>query len=62
MIFGKKSDLKSHLSMKRPSWTHKVVAHNALEPNQKTDTQQASAPEREPPPNPDRQQPTQPRY
>jgi hypothetical protein len=49
MIFGKKSDLKSHLSMKRPSWTHKVVAHNAAhEENPEMERQEASPQEREP--------------
>jgi hypothetical protein len=62
MIFGKKSDLKSHLSMKRPSWTHKVVAHSALEPNQEMDRQEASPPQREPPPNADRPEPMRSRY
>jgi hypothetical protein len=31
MIFGKKSDLKNHLSVKKPTWTHKVMAHSPHE-------------------------------
>ena len=62
MIFGKKSDLKSHLSVKKPTWSHKVVAHSALEPNLATDPREESLPERDPQPKTERSEPDQPRY
>jgi hypothetical protein len=62
MIFGKKSDLKSHLSVKRPTWSHKVVAHSAHEQNLEMERQEKSPPERDLPPKAERSEPTQPRY
>jgi hypothetical protein len=54
MIFGKKSDLKKHLSVKRPTWAHKVVAHSPLEHNLDMERREESPPERDPPPRMDR--------
>jgi len=67
MIFGKKSDLKTHLSTKRPTWTHKVVAHSPLEENLEMErlemkNQDQSRPDRDPPPGSERLEPIQPRY
>ena len=67
MIFGKKSDLKTHLSVKRPTWTHKVVAHNPLEQNlelesQEMENRQQSPPDQEPPPKSMRSEPMQTQY
>jgi hypothetical protein len=54
MIFGKKSDLKKHLSVKRPTWVHKVVAHSPLEHNLEMERGEESPPDRDPPPRMDR--------
>lgn len=62
MIFGKKSDLKSHLSVKRPSWAHKVVVHSPLEHNPEMERREESPPDRDPPPKAERSEPIQPRY
>jgi hypothetical protein len=62
MIFGKKSDLKNHLSAKRPTWSHKVVAHSAHELNMEMELQEESPPKRDPPPNAERSEQIQPRY
>jgi hypothetical protein len=50
MLFGKKSDLKNHLSAKHPTWAHKVVARPAHEQALEADVQERSLPERDPPP------------
>jgi hypothetical protein len=62
MIFGKKSDLKKHLSVKRPTWAHKVVAHSPLEHNQEMERREESLPDRDPPPKMGRPVTMQPRY
>jgi hypothetical protein len=62
MIFGKKSDLKNHLSTKKPTWAHKVVAHSTLEQNPAIDRHEDSPPERNPTSEADRSEPIQPRY
>ena len=62
MIFGKKSDLKNHLSMKKPSWTHHVVARNPLEQDLEMERREESPPENEPPSRAERSEPMQSRY
>ena len=70
MIFGNKSDLKKHLSVKRPTWAHKVVAHSALEHtmednlerNQEMERREESPADRDPPPHTDRPESMQSRY
>ena len=62
MIFGKKSELKSHLSVKRPTWTHKVVAHNPLEHKMELERREELPPERDPPPGSERREHSQFRY
>lgn len=62
MIFGKKSDLKKHLSVKRPTWTHKVMVHSPLEHNQEMERREESPPDRDPPPGYERTEPIQTRY
>jgi hypothetical protein len=62
MIFGKKSDLKNHLSGKRPTWSHKVMAHGAHEENLEMERREESPPEKDPSPNAERPEPIQPRY
>jgi hypothetical protein len=62
MIFGKKSDLKTHLSVKRPSWSHKVMVHSGHEQTLEMERREESPPDREPPRNAERPEPIQPRY
>jgi hypothetical protein len=62
MIFGKKSDLKTHLSVKRPTWSHKVIAHSALEQNSEMERREEPPPERNPPPRNERSESIRPRY
>jgi hypothetical protein len=62
MIFGKKSDLKTHLSAKRPTWSHKVVVHNPLEHKMEMDRRDELPPERDPPPGIERVEHNQFRY
>jgi hypothetical protein len=62
MIFGKKSDLKNHLSAKKPTWAHKVMAHSAHEQSLEMARQEESPPERDPPPKAERSEPIEPRY
>jgi len=70
MIFGNKSDLKKHLSVKRPTWAHKVVAHSPLEHNlernlernQEMERREESPADRDPPPITDRPESMQSRY
>jgi hypothetical protein len=59
MIFGKKSDLKNHLSMKKPSWSHHVVARNPLEQDLEMKSHEESAPENESPSRAERSEPMQ---
>ena len=61
MIFGKKSDLKSHLSVKRPTWAHKVVVHGEHEINPQTEPQEESPLERDSATIAQRSEPIQPR-
>lgn len=62
MLFGKKSDLKNHLSMKKPSWTHHVVAQGAHEQNLEMERQQEPPQDRGTRPDADRPEPGQTRY
>ena len=74
MIFGNKSDLKKHLSVKRPTWAHKVVAHSPLEHNlehnlernlernQEMERREESPANRDAPPHTDRPESMQSRY
>jgi hypothetical protein len=62
MIFGKKSDLKNHLSVKKPTWSHKVMARSAHEQNLEMEGGEESPPERDPPPKAERSEPMQARY
>jgi hypothetical protein len=62
MIFGKKSDLKNHLSMKKPTWTHHVMAHCAHEQDLEMEDREESRPEMDPPTRTERSEPLQPRY
>ena len=62
MIFGKKSDLKNHLSVKKPTWSHKVMAHGPHEQNLEMERQEESPPERDRPLKVERPEPIQPRY
>jgi hypothetical protein len=62
MIFGKKSDLKKHLSVNRPTWSHKVIAHGSNEQNSEMERHEESPPEREPPPKAERSESIQLRY
>ena len=62
MILGQKSDLKIHLSVKRPTWAHKVLIHSPLEHNQEMESREASAPDRDPPATSEQQEPIQTRY
>jgi len=62
MIFGKKSDLKNHLSMKKPSWTHHVVARNPHEEILESQRQEESAPTASSTPKAEGSEPIQPRY
>jgi hypothetical protein len=50
MLFGKKSDLKNHLSSKHPTWAHKVVAKPTHNQAFERDMQRKLLPERDPPP------------
>src|ERR1700733_9391242 len=61
MIFGKKSDLKNHLSVKKSTWAHKVVARSPHEQNSEMERERESPPERDLPPKAERE-PMQPRY
>jgi hypothetical protein len=61
MIFGKKSDLKSHLAVKRPTWSHKVTAHSAHEKNLEMEPREQSPPERDTPHRVERPELIQPR-
>jgi hypothetical protein len=62
MIFGKKSDLKNHLSAKRPTFSHKVMARGAHEQNMEMERQEKSPPQRDPSPKTEVSEPIQPRY
>jgi hypothetical protein len=62
MIFGKKSDLKNHLSVKKPTWSHKVMARSAHEQNLEMEPQEESPPQSDPPREAERSEPIQPRY
>jgi hypothetical protein len=62
MLFGKKSDLKNHLSAKRPTWSHKVTGHSTHEQNLEMERLEESPPERDPAPKAERSEPIQPRY
>jgi hypothetical protein len=57
MIFGKKSDLKKHLSVKRQTWAHKVVAHSPLEHSLETELREEPPPDRDPAPKTERPEP-----
>jgi len=59
MILGNKSDLKKHLSVKRPTWAHKVVVHSQLEHSQEMERREESLPDRDSPPKVDRPEPMQ---
>jgi len=59
MILGNKSDLKKHLSVKRPTWAHKVVVHSPLEHTLEMGRREESPPDRDPPPGNDRTEPMQ---
>jgi len=50
MIFGKKSDLKNHLSAKHPTVSHKVMARASHDHTFETNIQRESLPERDVPP------------
>ena len=54
MLSGKKSDLKKHLSLKKPSWTHHVVAQNTHEQSLEMDRQQEPRRDRETAPDAER--------
>jgi hypothetical protein len=62
MILGNKSDLKKHLSVKRPTWAHKVVVHSPLEHNQEMERREESFPDRDAPLKTERSEPMQSRY
>jgi hypothetical protein len=62
MILGNKSDLKKHLSVKRPTWAHKVMAHSPLEHNLEMELREESLPDRDPPSKNERSEPMQSRY
>jgi hypothetical protein len=62
MIFGKKSDLKNHLSLKKSTWSHKMVVRSPHEQNFDTERQEAPPPERDPPPKSERWEPIEPRH
>jgi hypothetical protein len=62
MLFGKKSDLKNHLSAKRPTFSHKVMAHGAHEQNVETERKEQSLPEKDSPPKTEASERIQPRY
>ncbi len=62
MIFGKKPDLKNHLSVKRPTWAHKVVARGPHEQNSATEPQGEPTPENERTPKVERPESDQTRY
>jgi hypothetical protein len=49
MIFGKKSDLKNHLSVKKPTWTHKVMVHSPHEQSSEMTRNEDLPSERDPP-------------
>jgi hypothetical protein len=60
MILGNKSDLKKHLSVKRPTWAHKVVTHSPLEHNMGMERREESTPDRDTAPRADRSEPMEP--
>jgi hypothetical protein len=62
MIFGKKSDLKNHLSVKRPTWSHKVTARGAHEEDLEMERQEESPPKMDAPPKAERSEPIPIRY
>jgi hypothetical protein len=62
MIFGKKTDLKNHLSVKRPTWAHKVMVRSEHEQNLEMDRREESPPERDPTPQDEWSEPIHPRY
>jgi hypothetical protein len=49
MIFGKNSDLKNHLSAKKPTWTHKVMVRSPHEQSSEMARKEESPSERDPP-------------
>jgi hypothetical protein len=59
MIFGKKSDLKNHLTTKKQTWSHKVVTKGALDQSFQTDLQKRTSPDRDPPPKFEQSEPIQ---
>jgi hypothetical protein len=50
MIFGHKSDLKNHLSAKKPTFSHKVVARPTHGVTMEMDFQEEHLPEEDHPP------------
>jgi hypothetical protein len=62
MIFGKKPDLKNHLSVKKSTFTHKVMARSAHEQNLDMERHEGSPLKRDPPSKAERLEPIQPRY
>lgn len=62
MILGNKSDLKKHLSVKRPTWAHKVLVHSPLEHSPEMERREESPPDRDTPPKTEWPEPIQPRY
>jgi hypothetical protein len=62
MIFGKKSDLKSHLSTKKPTWAHKVVVHNAHEQHPTMERHEESPPQKNPELDEEQSEPIRSRY
>ena len=62
MILGKKSDVKNHLSAKRPTWSHKVMAHNANEQNLEMKRREEPPPATDSPPKAEQRKPLYPRY
>jgi hypothetical protein len=62
MILGKKSDVKNHLSGKKPTWSHKVMAHSAHEQNLEMERREESPPATDSPPKAERLEPICPRY
>jgi hypothetical protein len=62
MLLGKKSALKNHLSVKKQTWAHKVIAHGPHEQNMETERYEESRPDRDPLPTAERSEFTPIRY
>jgi hypothetical protein len=58
MIFGKKSDLKNHLSLKHPTFTQKVIVRAAHEQTTEMETEREMSPDRDTAPRAERSEAT----